>query len=97
VPPGALVVEAPAAPAASATQDERDQYAAMIAALRQRTLGQAKPIDYRVYYGDFRDVDGVKFPFRLRRAIGGETIEETMFDRVRINAKIDPRKFEVQK
>ena len=58
------------------------------------TTGQAKPIDYRLYYGDFRDVDGVKWPFRLRRAIAGETIEETIFDRIRINAKIDPRKFE---
>jgi hypothetical protein len=97
VPPGALVVEAPAAPAATATQEERDQYAAAIAALRRQALAQARPIDYRVYYGDFRDVDGVKFPFRLRRAIAGETIEETTFDRVRINAKIDPRKFDVQK
>jgi len=97
LPPGALVAEAPAAPAATATQEERDQYAAAIATLRRQTLAQAKPIDYRVYYGDFRDVDGVKFPFRLRRAIAGETIEETVFDRVRINARIDPRKFEIQK
>jgi hypothetical protein len=58
---------------------------------------QAKPIDYRMYYGDFRDVDGLKWPFRLRRAVAGETIEETTFDRIRINAKIDPRKFEVPK
>jgi hypothetical protein len=83
--------------AATATQEERDQYAATIATLRRQTLAQAKPIDYRVYYGDFRDVDGMKFPFRLRRAIAGETIEETTFDRIRINAKIDPRKFDIQK
>jgi hypothetical protein len=97
VPPGALVAEAPAAPAATATQEERDQYAAAIATLRRQTLAQAKPIDHRVYYGDFRDVDGVKFPFRLRRAMAGETIEETTFDRVRFNVKIDPRKFDIQK
>jgi hypothetical protein len=39
----------------------------------------------------------VKFPFRLRRAIGTETTEETTFDRYRINAKIDARKFEAVK
>jgi hypothetical protein len=61
------------------------------------TVAQAKPVEYRIYYGDFRDVDGLKWPFRIRRAIAGETIEETTFDRIRINTKIDPRKFEVQK
>ena len=61
------------------------------------TPNQAKPADFRMYYGDFRDVDGLKFPFRIRRAIGSETIEETTLDRIRINAKIDPRKFEVSK
>jgi hypothetical protein len=58
---------------------------------------QAKSIDYRVYYGDFRTVEGLKWPFRLRRAIAGETIEETMFDRFKINTKIDPNKFEARK
>jgi hypothetical protein len=33
-------------------------------------------------------------PFRLRRAIGAETTEETTFDRFRINTRIDPRKLE---
>jgi hypothetical protein len=58
---------------------------------------QAKPVEYRMYYGDFRDVNGLKWPFRIRRAVAGETTEETTFDRIRINQKIDPRKFEVPK
>jgi hypothetical protein len=61
------------------------------------TPTQAKPADFRLYYADFRDVDGLKLPFRIRRAIGSETIEETTLDRIKINAKIDPRKFEVPK
>ena len=49
--------------------------------------GQASPplVEYRLYYADYRDVDGLKFPFRLRRAVGPDTIEETTFDRYRIN------------
>ena len=58
---------------------------------------QAKPAENRIYYADFRDVDGMKLPFRLRRAVAGDTIEETTFDRFRINAKIDPKKFEARK
>ena len=53
------------------------------------------PVENRLYFADYRDVDGLKLPFRLRRAVGSETIEETTFDRFRINARVDPRRFEV--
>jgi hypothetical protein len=55
------------------------------------------PPENRLYYADYRTVSGIKWPFRIRRAISGTTIEETTFDRVSINAKIDPRKFEAPK
>jgi hypothetical protein len=54
-------------------------------------------VENRLYYADYRDVDGVKFPFRLRRAVGADTVEETTFDKFKINAKIDPKKFEASK
>ncbi|HTI43668.1 MAG TPA: hypothetical protein VL693_17705 [Vicinamibacterales bacterium] len=57
----------------------------------------APPVEHRLYYGDFRDVNGTKWPFRIRHAVAGETTEETTFDRIRINVKIDARKFEVPK
>lgn len=93
VAPGAVVVTAPAAPPATATQAEKDKYAKDILALRAKA--QATPVEHRLYYADYRDVDGVKFPFRLRRAIGADTTEETTFDRFRLNTRIDPRKFAV--
>jgi hypothetical protein len=56
------------------------------------------PVDHRVYYADYRAVNGgVKWPFRIRHAVAGTTIEETTFDRVSINAKIDPKKFDAPK
>jgi hypothetical protein len=93
VAPGAVIVAAPAAPPASATQEDKDKYSKELAALRAKTM--ATPIEYRLYYADYRDVDGVKWPFRLRRAIGPDTTEETTFDRFRLNSKIDPRKFTI--
>jgi hypothetical protein len=57
----------------------------------------AAPVEYRIYFADYRDVDGLQWPFRLRRATGPDTTEETTFDRFRINTKIDPKKFEVRK
>jgi hypothetical protein len=57
----------------------------------------AAPVEYRLYYADYRDVDGMQWPFRIRRATGADTTEETTFDRFKINTKIDPKKFEVRK
>jgi hypothetical protein len=92
VAPGAVVVTGPPAPAANAPKEETDKYAKEVLALRSKA--QATPVEHRLYFADYRDVDGIRFPFRLRRAIGTETTEETTFDRFRVNAKIDPRKFE---
>jgi len=55
------------------------------------------PPESRLFYADYRDVSGLKLPFRLRRAVGADTIEETTFDNFKINPKIDPKKFEAKK
>jgi hypothetical protein len=64
--------------------------------LSWQAMLQGKPVEQRLYYADYREVDGVRWPFRLRRSTGSDTTEETVFDRYRINPKIDPRKFEVK-
>ena len=54
--------------------------------------------EHRLYFADYRAVNGgVKWPFRIRHAVAGATIEEMTFDRVNINAKIDPKQFEALK
>jgi hypothetical protein len=54
--------------------------------------------EHRLYFADYRAVNGgVKWPFRIRHAVAGATIEEMTFDRVNINAKVDPKKFEALK
>jgi hypothetical protein len=93
IAPGAVVVTAPAVPPASAPQEQKDQYAKDVQALRQKA--QATPVEHRIYFADYREVDGVKLPFRLRRAIGADTTEETTFDRFQINPKIAAQKFAV--
>ena len=92
VAPGAVVIAGPPAPPANAAKDALDSYAKEVLAVR--TKAQATPVEHRLYFADYREVDGLRLPFRLRRAIGTETTEETTFDRFRINGRIDPRKFE---
>lgn len=96
--PGTLLVQAAAPPGPAAAKDEQDKYAKDIQELRKKALAGAKPVEYRIYYSDYREVGkGLKFPFRLRRAIAGVTVEETNFDEFRVNVRIDPRRFEAVK
>jgi hypothetical protein len=95
--PGANVVEGPMPPPAGASQADKDTYTAAVQHLRAATLASAKPTVNYLYYSEYRDVDGVLFPFRLRKAIGADTIEQTDFDGFTLNARIDPKKFEVIK
>ena len=96
--PGAIVVQAPPRPSATAPKEEQDKYVSDVQALRKKTLAEAKPVESRLYFADYRDVgNGVKFPFRLRKAVAGDTIEETNVDTFKINPRIDPRKFETVK
>ena len=98
LPPGSATFDAPGpAPGPTSTPEERTKFQQEVQAARAKAMASAKPNENRIYYADYRDVDGLKFPFRIRRAIGATTTEETIFDRFRINPKIDPKKFEVRK
>lgn len=97
LPPGSIIVPAPAPPAASAPKEEQAKYAQDIQALRRQALA-GKLVEYRLYYADYRDIgNGLRFPFRLRRAIAGDTVEETTFDEFTINRRIDPKRFDAPK
>ena len=96
--PGAIVFEAPAPPPATAAQADKDAFVKAVQDIRAKTLASAKPIANYLYYSDYRDAGGgVLFPFRLRKAIGADTIEQTDFDGFKLNARIDAKKFEAVK
>ena len=97
LPPGAVTFETPMPPPDSATPEQKKQFEEEALAARKKVMASTRPTENRVYYADYRDVDGLKLPFRIRRAVGATTVEETIFDRYRINARVDPRKFEVRK
>jgi hypothetical protein len=56
--------------------------------------GPPPPVENRLYFAEYRSFDGLQLPTRVRRAVAGDTTEETTFDRFRINARVDPRRFE---
>jgi len=78
------------------TPEDRDKLMAELEEQRQKAEAARRVVEFRLYYGDYRDVDGVKVPFRLQRSIDGKPTEELTLDNVTINGKIDPRKFDVK-
>jgi hypothetical protein len=56
--------------------------------------GPPPAVENRLYFAEYRSFDGLQLPTRIRRAVAGDTTEETTFDRFRINARVDPRRFE---
>ena len=82
---------APRAPGASGAQGAPS---APVAPGAPGAPGAPRAPEQRLFFADYRDVDGLKLPFRIRRATGAETTEETTFDRYRINVRIDPRRFD---
>jgi hypothetical protein len=61
----------------------------------EKQLAQpAAMVEFTVFFEDWRDVNGVKFPHRMRRATAGTTNEEWTVTKVKVNPKLDPKKFE---
>jgi hypothetical protein len=82
-------------PPRAATADDRKRIEAD--AERQISQLQTEPpamVEYRLYFDDWRDEDGIKFPHSMRRAAAGTTVEEWTVSKVKVNPKIDPKKFE---
>ena len=52
-----------------------------------------RTVEFRMFYEDYEDVDGVKFPMRISRTVDGRPSNEVLFDRVRLNTRIDPKTF----
>ena len=85
-------------PAASSnttrTSDQR-KAAEAEAEKQMRDLQREPPVmaDFTIYFEDWREVEGVKFPFKMRRAVAGDTTEEWTVGKVKVNPKVDPKRF----
>jgi hypothetical protein len=56
-----------------------------------------KTVEYRIYYSNFKPVNGVMLPHTMQRSMDGKPQEETTIEQFKINPKIDKNKFAVTK
>jgi hypothetical protein len=73
--------------------EEREKLIQQAQEQAKEAEAKLRVVEYRLYYGDYRDVDGVKVPFKLQRSIDGKPVEEVTLEKVKVNGKIDAGKF----
>ena len=79
------------------SEEEIKKMIADAEARRKEAESKLKVVEYRIYYSNYRAVNGVKLPHTLQRSIDGKPTEETTFDQIKVNPKIDSKKFTVTK
>ncbi|MCC7185042.1 MAG: hypothetical protein IT185_02290 [Acidobacteria bacterium] len=77
--------------------EERTKMMEDMAARQKEAEANRKMVDYRVHYSNFRAVGGVKMPHTLQRSVAGKPVEEMTFESIKVNPKIDAKKFEITK
>jgi hypothetical protein len=81
----------------SLTPEQRDQMVKDMQDQMKEADATRRIVEYRVYYGDYQDVSGIKLPFKIQRSIDGKASEELTLEKIKVNPRIDPKKFEVTK
>jgi hypothetical protein len=72
--------------------------------MRQQAEAQMKELDakrktveYRIFYADYQAVDGVMLPHRIQSSVDGKPTEEITLEKIKVNQKIDAKRFTVSK
>jgi len=74
------------------TPEQRAEIDKEIAALE---ADPPKLVEYRVFFADYREIEGISLPHRISRAAADETIEEWEIKEYRVNPNIKPDRFKV--
>ena len=56
-----------------------------------------KMVEYRVYYGDYKKVDGLMLPHKFQQSVAGAASSEITIDKYKVNPKIDAKQFDIVK
>jgi hypothetical protein len=73
---------------------EEDRKRALETAEKELRSQPPAMVEFSLFFDDWREVNGIKFPHKIRRASGGTTNEEWTVGKVKVNPKLDPKKFE---
>ena len=86
----------PEQPARQLSDEERKKLQQDLEAQVKREAAEQPLVEFSMFFDDWREVDGITFPHLMRRGTGGETNEEWTISKVKVNPKIDAKKFTVE-
>ena len=81
----------------ASTPEEMEKLRADMAARLKEAEAKRRVVEYRLFYGEYKAFDGVRMPTRVQRMIDGNPTEELELEKVKVNARIDPKRFEIVK
>jgi hypothetical protein len=80
------------------TADQRDRMMRDLDARIREADARRRVVEYRMYFGQYKDAgNGVRMPTRIQRSIDGQPVDEVVFERIRLNPRIDPKTFSVSR
>jgi hypothetical protein len=79
------------------TDEERKKAQEEAEARIKQEMADQPLVEFSMFFDDWREVDGLQFPHVMRRGTGGETNEEWTITKVKVNPRIDPKKFDVSR
>ncbi len=85
---GGNVARKPEAPAA----DEQER---LDRAVKEAAAAPAKMIEHRVFFSDFREVEGLSLPHHITRGTAGKTLEEWDIKSYKVNPSLKADRFKV--
>jgi hypothetical protein len=83
-------------PTRQLTEEEMKQLRERQGAAVTNLAAQAPMVEYSLFFDDWREVDGINFPHVMRRASKGATEEEWTIRKIKVNPKLDPKKFAIE-
>jgi hypothetical protein len=83
--------------AAAPTAEELEKFKQQAAEQMKDAEAKRKTVEYRLYYADYQAVDGVLLPHRIQSSVDGKPTEEITLEKIKLNQKIDARKFTASK
>ncbi|MEO6222513.1 MAG: hypothetical protein ABIP90_04630, partial [Vicinamibacterales bacterium] len=69
------------------SEEERTKMMADAEARMREAEAARKVVEFRIYYSNFKAVNGVLLPHTLQRSIDGKPTEETTFEQIKINPR----------
>jgi hypothetical protein len=79
------------------SQDDLARMQQDMAARLKEAEANRKTVEFRIFYADYKSVDGVKLPTRIQKMADGMATEELTLEKIKINGKVDPARFAIAK